>query len=141
MTGATCTLDKTLITTGREFSLVILTSRFEDRRGVFWDGPRNFEPRSDGEDDTWANTPLQTSTPHQREDVWPLRMIQRAAGPIHDGSSVESGSNLDPSGPKAETLPLDHRDPTGREKKIMLFPEAVYFRYSTVRLGILPMSK
>ncbi|GBN30403.1 hypothetical protein AVEN_17317-1 [Araneus ventricosus] len=35
--------------------------------------------------------PLQISTPHQREDVWPLRMIKRATGPIHGGSSVESG--------------------------------------------------
>ncbi|GBM10226.1 hypothetical protein AVEN_177494-1 [Araneus ventricosus] len=32
--------------------LVILTSRFEATRGLFWDGPRNFEPRSDDEDDT-----------------------------------------------------------------------------------------
>ncbi|GBL92602.1 hypothetical protein AVEN_123779-1 [Araneus ventricosus] len=37
---------------GRMFSLVILTSRFEATRGLFWDGPRNFEPRSDDEDDT-----------------------------------------------------------------------------------------
>ncbi|GBM32407.1 hypothetical protein AVEN_239797-1 [Araneus ventricosus] len=35
-----------------EISLVILTSRFEATRGLFWDGPRNFEPRSDDEDDT-----------------------------------------------------------------------------------------
>ncbi|GBM22057.1 hypothetical protein AVEN_137367-1 [Araneus ventricosus] len=35
--------------------------------------------------------PLQTSMPRQREDVWPLRMIWRAAGPIHGRSSVESG--------------------------------------------------
>ncbi|GBM61684.1 hypothetical protein AVEN_57116-1 [Araneus ventricosus] len=33
------------------FSLVILTSRFEAARGLFWDGPRNFEPRSDVEGD------------------------------------------------------------------------------------------
>ncbi|GBM19518.1 hypothetical protein AVEN_107989-1 [Araneus ventricosus] len=33
-------------------SLVILTSRFEATRGLFWDVPRNFEPRSDDEDDT-----------------------------------------------------------------------------------------
>ncbi|GBM90151.1 hypothetical protein AVEN_20276-1 [Araneus ventricosus] len=35
--------------------------------------------------------PLQASAPHQRKGVWPLRMIQRATGPIHGGSSVESG--------------------------------------------------
>ncbi|GBN34755.1 hypothetical protein AVEN_81519-1 [Araneus ventricosus] len=26
-------------------------------RGLFWDEPRNFEPRSDDEDDAWAVTP------------------------------------------------------------------------------------
>ncbi|GBM52947.1 hypothetical protein AVEN_111302-1 [Araneus ventricosus] len=35
--------------------------------------------------------PLKTSTPHQREDVWPLRMICRATGPMHGGSSVGLG--------------------------------------------------
>ncbi|GBN81917.1 hypothetical protein AVEN_157346-1 [Araneus ventricosus] len=35
--------------------------------------------------------PLQTSTPHQQEDVWPLGMIWCATGPIHGGASVESG--------------------------------------------------
>ncbi|GBM29647.1 hypothetical protein AVEN_125294-1 [Araneus ventricosus] len=35
--------------------------------------------------------PLQASAPHQREDISPLHMIQRTLGPIHDGSSVESG--------------------------------------------------
>ncbi|GBN03889.1 hypothetical protein AVEN_132942-1 [Araneus ventricosus] len=34
------------------FGLVILTSRFEATRGLFWDGPRNFEPRSNEENDT-----------------------------------------------------------------------------------------
>ncbi|GBL88939.1 hypothetical protein AVEN_159028-1 [Araneus ventricosus] len=31
--------------------LVILTSRFEATRGLFWDGLRNFEPQSDDEVD------------------------------------------------------------------------------------------
>ncbi|GBN04257.1 hypothetical protein AVEN_269717-1 [Araneus ventricosus] len=35
--------------------------------------------------------PLQTSVPHQREDVWPLRMIELATGSIQGGSSLESG--------------------------------------------------
>ncbi|GBN18477.1 hypothetical protein AVEN_147814-1 [Araneus ventricosus] len=35
--------------------------------------------------------PLQTSTQRHREDVWTLRMIKRATGPKHGGSSVESG--------------------------------------------------
>ncbi|GBM45117.1 hypothetical protein AVEN_233478-1 [Araneus ventricosus] len=40
--------------------------------------------------------PLQTFAPHQREGIWPLRMIWRATGPIHGGSSVESGFAEDP---------------------------------------------
>ncbi|GBM18410.1 hypothetical protein AVEN_72748-1 [Araneus ventricosus] len=34
---------------------------------------------------------LQTSTPHQREDIWLLGMIYCATGPIHNGFLVESG--------------------------------------------------
>ncbi|GBM20501.1 hypothetical protein AVEN_61045-1 [Araneus ventricosus] len=33
-------------------SLLVLTSNFEATRGLFWNGPRNFEPLSDDEDDT-----------------------------------------------------------------------------------------
>ncbi|GBM80018.1 hypothetical protein AVEN_203781-1 [Araneus ventricosus] len=46
------------------FSLVILTPRFEATRGLFWDGPRHFEPRADDEDDAWAGTP-RSNLPHQ----------------------------------------------------------------------------
>ncbi|GBM03123.1 hypothetical protein AVEN_200815-1 [Araneus ventricosus] len=35
----------------------ILTSRFEATRGLYWDGPRNFEPRSHDEDDAGAGAP------------------------------------------------------------------------------------
>ncbi|GBO40528.1 hypothetical protein AVEN_138261-1 [Araneus ventricosus] len=31
--------------------------RRKTTRGLFWDGPRHFEPRSDDEDDTWAGRP------------------------------------------------------------------------------------
>ncbi|GBM04747.1 hypothetical protein AVEN_20192-1 [Araneus ventricosus] len=41
-----------------EFSLVILTSRFEATRGLFWERHRHFEPRSDDEDDSSAGTLL-----------------------------------------------------------------------------------
>ncbi|GBM00937.1 hypothetical protein AVEN_151392-1 [Araneus ventricosus] len=37
--------------------LVKLTSRFEATRGLFWGGPRNFQHRSDDEDDTLVGTP------------------------------------------------------------------------------------
>ncbi|GBN34770.1 hypothetical protein AVEN_209528-1 [Araneus ventricosus] len=47
---------------------------------------------------------LQTSTPHQGEDVWPLRMIWRATGPIHGGSSMESGFEPGTLWPKSRDL-------------------------------------
>ncbi|GBM76355.1 hypothetical protein AVEN_36972-1 [Araneus ventricosus] len=36
---------------------ILVTSRFEATRGLFWDRPPNFEPRSDEEDDTRVGTP------------------------------------------------------------------------------------
>ncbi|GBM93752.1 hypothetical protein AVEN_190390-1, partial [Araneus ventricosus] len=39
-------------------SLAILTSRFEATRGIFWNRPHKFEPRSDNENDTGDGTPL-----------------------------------------------------------------------------------
>ncbi|GBM76677.1 hypothetical protein AVEN_48799-1 [Araneus ventricosus] len=48
-------------------------------------------------------SPFQTSAPHQREDVWPLRMIYRATGPIRGGSSVESG--FEPASLRSRGLP------------------------------------
>ncbi|GBN57140.1 hypothetical protein AVEN_187254-1 [Araneus ventricosus] len=36
-------------------------------------------------------SPLQTSAPHQRDDVWSPTYDFRVTGPTHDGSSVESG--------------------------------------------------
>ncbi|GBM15041.1 hypothetical protein AVEN_266927-1 [Araneus ventricosus] len=71
--------------------LVILTSRFEATRGLFWDGPRNCEPRSDTE----LASPLQTSTAHQR---------------ITADLQWNQISNPELPGPKPETLPLGHRD-------------------------------
>ncbi|GBN09281.1 hypothetical protein AVEN_261527-1 [Araneus ventricosus] len=40
------------------FSLVKFISRFEATRELFWDGPRKYEPWSNKENDTGANTPL-----------------------------------------------------------------------------------
>ncbi|GBM79069.1 hypothetical protein AVEN_86080-1 [Araneus ventricosus] len=50
--------------------------------------------------------PLQASAPHMREDV----MIKRKMGPIHDGYSVESGS-------EADTLPLGHLHRSSRTSR------------------------
>ncbi|GBM87907.1 hypothetical protein AVEN_170922-1 [Araneus ventricosus] len=40
--------------------LVLLTSCFEATRGLFWDGPRNSEPRPDDEDGIRAGAPSPT---------------------------------------------------------------------------------
>ncbi|GBM07258.1 hypothetical protein AVEN_25507-1 [Araneus ventricosus] len=53
-----CMKDRFITNEGRQednslrFSLVILASRFDATRGLFWHGARNSEPRSDDEDDT-----------------------------------------------------------------------------------------
>ncbi|GBN70497.1 hypothetical protein AVEN_256454-1 [Araneus ventricosus] len=46
------------------FNLVILTSRFEATRGLFGDGPRNFEPRSHDEDRTTSELAIPSPNFH-----------------------------------------------------------------------------
>ncbi|GBM28601.1 hypothetical protein AVEN_72175-1 [Araneus ventricosus] len=66
--------------------------------------------------------PLQASTPHQREGVWPLRMIWRAAGPIHGGSSVKLG--FEPGTLRPQSRGLTTRPPrpmlARKEQKLKL---------------------
>ncbi|GBN96489.1 hypothetical protein AVEN_38684-1 [Araneus ventricosus] len=57
--------------------------------------------------------PLQTSTPHQREDGWPLRMNWRAACPISGGSSVESGFGPGALRPQSRDLNTRLQQPFG----------------------------
>ncbi|GBL72471.1 hypothetical protein AVEN_115387-1 [Araneus ventricosus] len=87
------------------FSLVISTSRFEATLSYFG---TDLVILNHGQM-TRATPPLQASTQHQREGVWLLRMIQRAAGPIHGGSSVESGFEPGTLRNRAEALPPGHR--------------------------------
>ncbi|GBN77269.1 hypothetical protein AVEN_130965-1 [Araneus ventricosus] len=58
---------------------------------------------------TRPTPPLQASAPCQREDVWPLRMICVQQAPYTADLQWNRVSNLRPSGPKVETLPLGHR--------------------------------
>ncbi|GBO34127.1 hypothetical protein AVEN_218405-1 [Araneus ventricosus] len=93
----------------QRFSLVILTPRFEVTRGLFWTG---FVILYRGQ--MTMTTPelaplLQTSTPYQREDVWPLRMIWRATVPIYNGSSVKSG--LEPTALRPQSRDLTTSPP------------------------------
>ncbi|GBM60446.1 hypothetical protein AVEN_117962-1 [Araneus ventricosus] len=88
------------------FSLVIFKSHFKATRDYFWDGSRILDlcqmTRT-----TLELTPISKLPRYTSERAFdPLRMIKRATGPIHDGSSVETG--FEPSDPKAETLPLGH---------------------------------
>ncbi|GBM36841.1 hypothetical protein AVEN_82831-1 [Araneus ventricosus] len=53
--------------------------------------------------------PLQASAPHQREDVWPLRTISVQQAPYTADLQWNRVSNLRPSSPGVETLPLGHR--------------------------------
>ncbi|GBL75401.1 hypothetical protein AVEN_194593-1 [Araneus ventricosus] len=78
--------------------------------GLFWDGPPNFEPWSDDEDDTWAGTssPNFHSTPTGERLATTYDLA--CSRPLHAADPQWNRvSNLEPSGPKAETLPLDHR--------------------------------
>ncbi|GBN71681.1 hypothetical protein AVEN_109039-1 [Araneus ventricosus] len=58
--------------------------------------------------------PLKTSTPHQRQDVWPLRMIQRVTDPIHGGPPLESGFVLGTLRPQIRDL--NTKSPRPRKK-------------------------
>ncbi|GBM59846.1 hypothetical protein AVEN_96265-1 [Araneus ventricosus] len=62
--------------------------------------------------------PLQTSTPHQREDVWLLRMIWSATGPKPGGSSV--ASSFEPGALRTQSRDLTTRPlrpPQSEEKQ------------------------
>ncbi|GBM57752.1 hypothetical protein AVEN_50743-1 [Araneus ventricosus] len=60
---------------------VQFTFRFKATRGVFGDGPRNFEPRS--EDDLITSL---SKFSHQTSGRFPVHQAH-----LHDGSSMESG--------------------------------------------------
>ncbi|GBL74589.1 hypothetical protein AVEN_235500-1 [Araneus ventricosus] len=81
----------------------MLTSRFEATRELFWDGPRNFESRSDDENDTLSPN-FRTTPARGRLVSYVLFRMQQTR--IYSESSVESG--FKPTGHKAETLPLGH---------------------------------
>ncbi|GBM98815.1 hypothetical protein AVEN_46311-1 [Araneus ventricosus] len=91
------------------FSLVILTSRVQVTRGLFCDGPRNFEPRTDDKDDSFACIPL-FKLPHYTSvrtfDF--LRMIQRVTGRTVTIFSEIRFRAWKTSGSEPDTLPLGH---------------------------------
>ncbi|GBN73153.1 hypothetical protein AVEN_64452-1 [Araneus ventricosus] len=97
--------------------LVILTSRFEATRGLFRDGPSNFEPRSDDEDDTRNGTPLSKLPRHTNGRTFGHYVGFSARQTPHTVDLQWNWvSNMEPSGRKAETLPLVHRCLTMRNE-------------------------
>ncbi|GBN08507.1 hypothetical protein AVEN_111936-1 [Araneus ventricosus] len=93
---------------GRHGTLTF-TARFAARRGLFWDGPLNFEPWSVDESDT-CDDPLQTSAPNHINgrallpDGFSVRRSR-----LHCDSWMESGFEPGDSSSEAETLTLGHR--------------------------------
>ncbi|GBM77873.1 hypothetical protein AVEN_24622-1 [Araneus ventricosus] len=72
--------------------------------------------------------PLQTSAPHQREDVWLLCMILRATAPIHDGSLVESGFEPGTLRPEVETLTIRQSRPFHKPSSETNFKKIIFVK-------------
>ncbi|GBM58953.1 hypothetical protein AVEN_35950-1 [Araneus ventricosus] len=81
-------------------------SRFEATRGLFWNGPRNFEPRSDYEYDTRAAPP-----PNFRNTPAEGRLTLYVRFNVQQAQYRTDLRWNRVSNPKAETLPLDHLGP------------------------------
>ncbi|GBM83546.1 hypothetical protein AVEN_272014-1 [Araneus ventricosus] len=97
-------------------------SRFAATRGLFWDGPRNFEPRSYDGDDTRAGSPspnFRTIPTGGHLALTDLECTRPTYMAILRWNRV---SILAPSGSEVETLPPGHRGPKnclrGKKEKI-----------------------
>ncbi|GBL72112.1 hypothetical protein AVEN_115120-1 [Araneus ventricosus] len=92
-----------------KFAIIILTSRFEATRRIFWDGPRNVEPRSEPRTIPDLSPALRTSVPQQWENVQPMKSDLMCSKPKYTAVYQRNRvSNLEPSRPKVETLSLCH---------------------------------
>ncbi|GFW34208.1 hypothetical protein TNCV_384241 [Trichonephila clavipes] len=59
---------------------------------AFGDGPRNFEPWSSDEEDTWADTPSPKYPTTPKRGYLSSRTDLTCIAPLHDESSVVLGS-------------------------------------------------
>ncbi|GBM29955.1 hypothetical protein AVEN_167434-1 [Araneus ventricosus] len=110
MANTVCCTDVDPTTEARtSLSLVILTSRFEVIRGLFWDGPCNFEQRSDDEDDIWVGTPLSKLPHHTTGRTFDPLYDLTCNSPDTTDLQWNRFSHLEPTGSIAGTLPLGHR--------------------------------
>ncbi|GBO26345.1 hypothetical protein AVEN_88908-1 [Araneus ventricosus] len=90
--------------------------RLEATRGLFWDGSRNYEPRSDDEDDIGVDTltPNFRTTPAGERLVitYDLACNRPHTRWISIGIGFQAWS---PKAPEAKTLPLGHSGPLSYE--------------------------
>ncbi|GBO22361.1 hypothetical protein AVEN_152536-1 [Araneus ventricosus] len=85
---------------------------FEATRGLFWDEPRNFESRSDDEDDTRAGTPSPSFRTIPAEGRFALAYdLTCSRPPCTSDLQWDMVLNLEPSTPEAKNLPPFHRGP------------------------------
>ncbi|GBO43576.1 hypothetical protein AVEN_271754-1, partial [Araneus ventricosus] len=81
----------------------------KQHEGYFWDGPRNFEPRSDDEDDTCAATPSPNFHAINGRQFAHYGRFSVPQAPYMAYLYWNRVSNPEPFDPKAETLPQGHR--------------------------------
>ncbi|GBM42059.1 hypothetical protein AVEN_268957-1, partial [Araneus ventricosus] len=84
-------------------------SVLKQQEGYFWDGPRNFEPRSDDEDDTCAATPSPNFHAINGGQFAHYVRFRLPQAPYIAYLYWNRVSNPELFDPKAETLPLGHR--------------------------------
>ncbi|GBN27730.1 hypothetical protein AVEN_62142-1 [Araneus ventricosus] len=90
--------------------------RFEASQEIFWDGPRNFEPQLDDEEDTSVGTSLPMLPHHTNGERLNHVRLSVHQTHKHGGSSVEMGF-------ETGTLQRRSRDPTTRPPR---FPESTF---------------
>ncbi|GBM69698.1 hypothetical protein AVEN_212276-1, partial [Araneus ventricosus] len=95
-----------------EICLVILASRFEVTRGLFWNSPRNFEPGGQMTRTTPELEPLAKPTGGRLATTHDLTRNR----PIHGGSSVESGFEPKTFQPQSRDTTTGRLRPHGDEK-------------------------
>ncbi|GBN10021.1 hypothetical protein AVEN_33530-1 [Araneus ventricosus] len=125
-----CVVFASIILSTSHHSLIIVTSRFEATRGLYWDGPRNFEPRSD--DDSWADTYtlLHRTTPTGGR----LPPTHDFACNRHNKRRIFSGIACRTHGPQSRDLTTKPSRPFHKSS------ETNFKKYIFARLFICPMS-
>ncbi|GBN40814.1 hypothetical protein AVEN_156746-1 [Araneus ventricosus] len=83
-------------------------------------------------------SPLKTPAPHQRENVWSLRLIQRAADKIHGGSSVELG--FEPAALRTRGQNLTTSPPWPHTTSFLLSGNRQFFQLALLQFLLSPIT-